>query len=328
MAVKVSVSSQFYKKNVLVAGGVGLIGRQLVDLLLLEGANILVADIQVPDEEFLKKVSFKKTNLTNLHNCLDACNGMDYVFNLLCVKGSPKVMKERPASYFTPQILFNTCLLEAARQCGVKDYLYTSSVGVYHPAPVLIEDDVWKTLPSEKDKFAGWAKRTGELQAQAYEIQYGWKNISIARPANTYGPYDDFDSDAAMVVPSLVKKAILANDKIEVWGDGSDVRDFIHCKDVARGILHIMKKSPGPNFPVNLGSGIGCTIKELVEVIIKCVAKDLEIVWNKNSDTGDKRRVFSISRAESLGFKPEISLEDGVKDVIKWYRKSRGTKKD
>jgi GDP-L-fucose synthase len=324
----ISASSEFRGKNVLIAGGVGLIGRQLVDLLLSEGAIVSVVDIRIPDDKFLEKVSFKQLDLTVCANCISACEEMDYVFNLLCVKGSPKVMKERPASYFVPQILFNTNLLRAAYKCGVKKYLYTSSIGVYHPAEVLREDDVWKTFPSENDTFGGWAKRMGELQAQAYEIQYEWDDISIVRPANTYGPYDDFDSDAAMVVPSLVKKAILSKDKIEVWGDGTDVRDFIHCKDVARGILHVMKKSPGPNFPINLGSGVGCTIKDLVNIIVENVDKDLEIAWNKNSVTGDSRRVFDTTRAESIGFKPEISLEDGIKDVINWYRKNRNCKKD
>ena len=321
MGVRAMSSKEFTGKNVLIAGGSGLIGRQLIDLLIEEGALVSVADIRKPDSEFLEKVTFNKLDLTNYENCVIACSNMDYVFNLLCVKGSPKVMKERPASYFVPQILFNTNLLEAAHKCGVKKYLYTSSVGVYHPAELLKEDDVWKTFPSPNDVFAGWAKRMGELQTRAYKIQYGWNDISIVRPANTYGPFDDFDSDAAMVVPSLVKKAFLSKDKLEVWGDGTDIRDFIHCKDVARGILLVMKKSPGPDFPINLGSGTGYSIKELADTIIKNIDKDLEISWKENSVTGDKRRVFDTTRAESIGFKPEISLDAGIKDLIEWYKR-------
>ena len=161
----------------------------------------------------------------------------------------------------------------------------------------------------------------GELQAEAYKIQHNWNDISIVRPANTYGPYDDFHSDAAMVIPSLVKKAIISNDKLVVWGDGSDIRDFIHSKDVARGILMVMRQSPGPDFPINLGSGVGYSIRELVDIIVKNVNKDLEIIWDTNRVTGDKRRVFDTSRAESIGFKPQISLDLGIKDLIKWYDK-------
>jgi len=321
-------NSEFTGKNVLVAGGSGLIGRQLVDLLLREGASVFVADVRTPEDDFLKKITFKKLDLTNYENCMSACDGMDYVFNLLCLKGSPKIMKNQPVRALVPQILFNTNLLKAAHSCNVKKYLYTSSVGVYHPAEVFREDDVWKTFPSERDRFAGWAKRIGELQAEAYSLQYGWDNISIVRPANVYGPYDDFDSDAAMVVPSLVKKALTSEDKLVVWGNGKAVRDFIHSKDVARGMMIVMKKSPGPTFPVNLASGIGYTIKELAEVITANVDKKLDIVWDAAGATGDNKRVLDTHRAESIGFIPEISLEEGIKDVIGWYVQNRRPKEN
>ncbi len=318
--------NEFKGKKVLIAGGSGLIGRQLVKLLLEQGANVYISDLRAPDDEISDYVTFNEYDLTDYNNCLSSCRGMDYVFNLLCLKGSPKIMKNQPVRAFVPQILFNTNLLKAAHECRVKKYLYTSSVGVYHPAEVFIEDDVWKTFPSEHDRFAGWAKRMGELQAEAYRIQYGWKDISIVRPANVYGPYDDFDSDAAMVVPSLVKKAITSNEKLVVWGNGRAVRDFIHSKDVARGMMLVMQKSPGPNFPVNLASGIGYTIKELVDIITNNIDKKLEVVWDTSAAVGDNKRLLDTTRAESIGFTPNISLEEGVKDLIGWYTEYGNTK--
>jgi GDP-L-fucose synthase len=306
----------FKGKNVLVAGGSGLIGRQLVPLLKSHGAKVTVADLKTFD---MSNVKFLKLNLMNYENCLESCNGIDYVFNLLCAKGSPSVMKERPASYFDPMLLFNTNLMRAARVRAVEKYLYASTLGVYAPSQIFHEDDVWKTHPSENDRFAGWAKRMGELQAEAYQIEYGWNDISIVRPANTYGPYDDFDSDSAMVVPSLIKKVLSAADPLVVWGDGSNIRDFIHSKDVALGMMLIMEKSPGPRYPVNLGSGIGYTIKELVDIILQNSDRDIEVVWDTNRVTGDKKRVLDTKRAESLGFRTTISLEEGIQDLIKWY---------
>ena len=240
----------FKDKNVLVAGGSGLIGIQLVDLLTQHGAKVNVVDLRKPygKVNFPVGVTFKGMDLTDYTNCISACEGMDYVFNLMCIKGSPKVMKEKPASHLVPMIRFNTNLMEAARECNVSRYLYTSSVGVYHPAEVLTEDDVWKTFPSENDWYAGWTKRIGELQAQAYEIEYGWDSISIVRPTNTYGPYDYFDSDSATVVPSLIKKILSGDSSIVVWGDGSNVRDFMYSRDVAKGMMLVMEKSPGPRY--------------------------------------------------------------------------------
>ena len=309
----------FKDKKVLVAGGTGLIGRQLVELLLLEGSNVFVSDLKVPDNKFLNKVNFKKLDLTNYSNCVSVCEDMDYVFNLLCIKGSPKAMKERPASHFVPMILFNTNLMEAAYRCGVKKYLYTSSLAVYEPREVFFEDDVWTTFPSDNDRFAGWAKRMGELQAQAYDIQYGWSDVSIVRPANTYGPYDNFNLSSAMVIPSLVKKILDGMNPLVVWGDGSNIRDFIYSKDVARGMMLVMEKSPGPNNPINLGSGKRYTIKDLIKIIIDKSGKNPEIIWDTSKITGDKVRVLDVSKAKSLGFEPVISLEDGIENLIEWY---------
>ena len=232
-------------------------------------------------------------------------------------------MKERPASHLVPMLMFNTNLMEAARECKVQRYLYTSSVGVYHPTDVLIEDDVWKTFPSVHDWYAGWTKRIGELQAQAYQIQYGWNEISIVRPTNTYGPYDDFDSDGATAVPSLIRKFLSGKSSVVIWGDGSNVRDFMYSEDVARGMMLVMKKSPGPEYPVNLGSGKRHSIKDLVNIILSNIDEKPKLIWDTSEVTGDSVRVMDVSRAKSLGFEQTISLEEGIRKTIDWYRNEK-----
>ena len=143
---------------------------------------------------------------------------------------------EKPASFFVPTIMFSINMMEAARRMQVSQYLFTSSIGVYSPSEIFFEDDVWKSFPSENDKYAGWAKRICELQSEVYEIEDKWQGISIVRPANVYGPYDNFDVNNAMVIPSLIKKAIKSKKILNVWGDGSNIRDFIYSEDVARGM--------------------------------------------------------------------------------------------
>ena len=176
----------FKDKNILVTGGSGMIGRQLVSLLLNEGANIHVADLNKPIN-MSQNIIFHNIDLKDFNNCKEVCKNMDYVFNLVGIKCSPQVCLERPADIMGPMLQFNTNMLEAAMLANVKWYLYTSTVGVYEPAEVLYEDDVWKTQPSKNDWYGGWAKRMGELQAEGYKIQYDWDNISIVRPANIYG---------------------------------------------------------------------------------------------------------------------------------------------
>jgi GDP-L-fucose synthase len=314
----------FYKnKKVLVAGGTGLIGKPLVDELINKEAIVRVASLDNASRAH-PKTEFKQIDLTKYENCRDACEGMDFIFNLLCIKGSPKTVNEKPASLFTPLILFNTNLMKAAKDCNASRYLYTSSLGVYPPAEVFYEDNVWNDFPSKNDRFAGTAKLMGELQAEAYRIEYNWDNISIVRPANTYGPYDDFNSEAAMVVPSLIKKVLDGQDPLVIWGDGSQIRDFVYSEDVAKGMTLAMER--GINKPMNLGSGTGYTIKNLVEVITDNVDKKPELKYDISKPSGDKKRVMDISRANSLmGWKPRYSLEQGIEKTMNWYKKNKNS---
>ena len=159
----------FYKnKKVLVTGGTGLIGRPLLDMLISEEANVTCVSLDKPSD-LNKKINFVKADLRIFDNCLKICKGQDLVFNLVGVKGSPKMCKEKPASFYVPTIMFSINMMEAARQANVERYLFTSSIGVYHPADIFNEDDVWSTFPSENDRIPGWAKRVGELQAEAEE---------------------------------------------------------------------------------------------------------------------------------------------------------------
>lgn len=312
----------FKNKKILVTGGTGLIGRPLVAMLVKEGAKVTVVSL---DDSSLapKGVKFIRADLREFSNCLDVCNAKDIVFHLAGIKGSPKLSQKQPASFFVPTITFNTNMMEAARRRGVFRFLYTSSVGVYAQSSVFHEDDVWKTFPSGNDRFAGWAKRMGELQAESYKIEYGWDEISIVRPANVYGPYDNFDPKTAMVIPSLINRALSGENPLTVWGDGSPIRDFIYSKDVAMGMMLAVEK--GVNAPVNLGSGSGVTIKQIAEVIAKNVPNGpIKIVWDKSKPKGDAKRLMDVTRAKKLlGFKPKYSLEQGIKETIEWYIKNK-----
>lgn len=311
----------FYtNKKILVTGGTGLIGQPLVEMLVDAGAKVRVASLDDPSRVH-PEAEFHQVDLTDFNNCLRVCEGMDFVFHLAGIKGSPKMTMERPASFFVPALLCNTGMMEAARRSGVSRYLFTSSVGVYAPAEVFHEDDVWKTFPSENDKFAGWAKRMGELQAEAFAIEYGLKNVSIVRPANVFGPYDNFDPENAMVIPALIRRALSGENPLVVWGDGTPVRDFIHARDVAYGMMLAVEK--GETRPLNLGSGIGYTIKEIVDIIVDNLDVKPKIVWDASKPAGDKKRLMDMSRARSIGFEPQVTLKEGIKETIDWYLKNK-----
>ena len=311
--------NHLHNKKILVTGGSGMIGRELVNLLLLRGAEVTIASLDNV-KNMDERVKVRTADLTLKHNCEIMVKGMDMVFHLAGIKGSPLMCQKKPASFSVPMQQFNLNMMEAAVKEDVEWYLYTSSVGVYKPAEVFEEDDVWKTFPSENDRFAGWAKRMGELQAQAYQIENDWDRFSIVRPANVYGRFDNFNPDTAMVIPSLIAKAS-ENEVLDVWGDGSPVRDFIHAFDVARGMVHMVEN--GINDPVNLGSGSGVTIKEVAETVAGSFDPKRTINWQTDKPTGDSKRILSMSRANNFGFSPEISLKDGIKDTVEWYLENK-----
>jgi GDP-L-fucose synthase len=314
----------YKNKRILVTGGTGMIGRSLINELIKKEANkIYVVSIDKTPEDLPKGVSFINLDLTEFRNCKTACEGIDFVFHLAGIKGSPKLCEEQPASFMVPMLMFNTNMMEAASRENVQRYLYTSSVGVYHPAPLLIEDDVWKTFPSENDKFAGWTKRIGELQAEAYQKQHKTKmEIRIVRPTNIYGPYDNFDPEYAMVVPSLISRVDSGENHLYVWGDGTQKRDFMYTDDCAEGILKVFESDE--TRPVNLGFGPpGNSIKELVDLVIKYSDNKPEVVWDISKPSGDKIRVLDTHRAYNLGFNATTTLEKGIKKTIKWYKNNR-----
>ncbi|MEK6894348.1 MAG: NAD-dependent epimerase/dehydratase family protein [Nanoarchaeota archaeon] len=318
-------------KKILVTGGTGMIGIPLVKLLIAHGAKVRIVSLDDgtlahPEAEFLK------LDLTEYDNCLKACEGMDYIFHLAGIKGSPKIIQEKPATFYEAMILFNTNMLRAARKTPtIERYLYTSSVGVYSPfmadgsnAEVFYEDEVWKTFPSENDKAPGWAKRMGEMQCESVERENPKIKFSIVRPANVYGPYDNFDPKNSMVVPANIKRAVDGENPFVAWGDGSPIRDFIHAKDVALGMIAAMEKSPGAKHPINLGSGTGYRIKDLVETIVNNLENKPQIHWDTTKPSGDKKRLFDIKRAkETINWSPTISLNDGIKETMEWYQKNK-----
>jgi GDP-L-fucose synthase len=308
----------FKNKNILITGGTGLIGRKLIKLLSDVDCKIRLVSLDDYKDEHSNQISFVKADLRNYENCLECSKDIDIVIHLAGVKGSPKMCIENPASFLTPTVMFSFNMLEAARKNKVKDYLFTSSVGVYSPSEVFYEDSVWSTFPSKNDWFAGWAKRVCELQIEAYKKQYNWKKLYIVRPANVYGPFDNFGNESSMVIPSMIKKFISAKDNIvNLWGDGSPIRDFIFSEDVARCMLRVIEKNYDK--PINAGSGFGCSIKELAKIIKDKIDKNIEINWDKSKPNGDKIRLMDTKSYKKIDFKNKFDLENGISETIDWY---------
>ena len=311
--VKEQVLKSFSGRNVLVTGGTGLIGRQVVEILCSAGANVKIVSldrIKVHDN-----AEHVVGDLTNFDFCKKITKDMDFVFHLAGIKGSMEVSKTKLASHFVPTLMFNANVLETCRINKVQKIVYTSSIGAYANTDIFRESDY--KLDSLPMDFAGWAKRMAELQIHAYNVQYDLENFSVVRPCNVYGPGDNFDPNNAMVIPTLMYRIYQKEDPVTVWGDGSAIRDFAYSRDIAEGVILALYHGTKSDF-VNLGSGRGHSIKELVETLHSFL--DFNYEFDTSKPSGFPKRIMDISLAKKLiYYNPTTSLLDGLKQTWQWF---------
>ena len=309
--------THFYKgKKVLVTGGTGLIGRAIVKKLLEFGAEVTIASLD--DLNLFPGVRFKKVDLTRFDDTVEVMRDMDCVVHAAGIKGSIEVTLSRPASFFVPMARFNLNVLEAARLNAISNLVYMSSIGAYSSAEIFVEDVSDEGPPM--DRFPGWAKRMAELQIEAYRKEYAL-DWSIVRPCNVYGPGDNFDPDNAMVIPSLMMKVERGDDPVLVWGDGSAIRDFAYSDDIAEGTLLALQHGTRGSY-VNLGSGKGYAISELVDSLSKIVNFNYEFDSTKSG--GFPRRIMNVNRArEWLGYDSKIDLRTGLELTWNWFQENK-----
>lgn len=304
----------FENKKVLVTGGTGLIGREIVEILFEMGAEISVVSLDKMSHK--DGVNYIYGDLTNFEFCLKVTKGVDYVFHLAGIKGSIEVTKSRPASFLVPMLMFNTNVLEAARLNKVLKLVYTSSIGAYSSAEIFVESN--GEVGEPMDMYPGWAKRMAELQIRAYSLEHGL-DWSVVRPCNVYGPGDNFDPENAMVIPSLMMRIHKGENPLKVWGDGSAIRDFAFSRDVAIGTIQALVHGTRGSF-INLGSGIGYSIRELVETLNQVVSFDYEFDSTKSG--GFQKRVMNINRARNwVGYNPKTSLLEGLTETWIWFQR-------
>lgn len=310
------LSNYFLNKRCLITGGTGLIGREIAKILLDFGAFVRVVSLDrlhIDDN-----VEHVYGDLTDLSFCMDQTLGMDCVFHVAGIKGSIEITKSKPASFFVPLLMFNTNVLEAARRNNVEKLVYTSSIGAYSSAEIFIETENREGPPM--DMFPGWAKRMAELQLQAYRQQYGL-DWAVVRPCNVYGPGDNFDPNNAMVIPTLMMRIHRGENPIVVWGDGSAIRDFAFSRDVAMGTIQALYYGTRGDF-VNLGSGDGCSILQLVETLREFI--DFDYKFDASKPSGFPRRVMDINRARDwIHYSPQKSLRMGLEETWNWFKNNQ-----
>jgi GDP-L-fucose synthase len=212
-------------------------------------------------------------------------------------------------------------VLELSRLHEVDKLIVAGTVCAYPkftPVP-FSEDDLWNGYPEETNAPYGVAKKSILVGAQSYREQYDLDSIYLL-PANLYGPRDNFDLQSSHVIPALIRKMVESSDEVVLWGDGSPTREFLFVDDCADGLLLAAAKYDGAD-PVNLGTGVETSIRELAELIAELTGFEGELIWDTSMPNGQPRRQLDASRAEQLfGFRARTPLRDGLARTIAWYR--------
>lgn len=314
--------SFFNGKRVLVTGGAGFIGSNLIKKILPLGAKIRATTYKTKPQIIDRRIDYVKVDLTRKNDCQKIIKGIDYLFMCAANSSGAAVIENSPLSHVTPNILMNTLVLEASYEAKVKKFLFISSNAVYPPFnhPVK-EDEMMKGQPFEKYYPVAWMKRYSEILCEIYATKI--KNpmkVIVVRPANTFGPYDDFDFQTSHVIPSLIRKVVEKNNPLEVWGDGKDIKDLIYVEDLAEGILLAMSKMQSFD-QINIGTGRPISVINALKIILKLSgAEKTKIVFNKSKPTMIPRRILNINHAKNvLGFTAKTSFESGILKTIHWY---------
>lgn len=299
------------KKNVLVTGGNGFLGSYCVELLRRKKVKKIIAPTS------------KEYDLTKISNCRRVVQDIDIVFHLAAKVGGIGLNRERPGELFYDNLLMGAQLMDEAKNANVEKFIALGTICSYPkftPVP-FSEESIWDGYPEETNAPYGLAKKMLLVQSQAYRQQYGFRSI-VVFPTNLYGPRDNFSVDSSHVIPALILKihdAKESNSEINVWGDGSPTRDFLYVEDAARAIIQAAEKYEDTK-PINIGSGQEVSIKKLVSIIAKLMHYNGIVKWDTSKPNGQPRRCVSNKRAEeSLGFKPLVNLEQGLRRTIKWF---------
>jgi GDP-L-fucose synthase len=304
-------------KHILVTGGAGFLGKQVVQQLIAHGARL--DHITIPRS--------RDCDLREMAACQRAVAGQDLVIHLAAHVGGIGLNREKPAELFYDNLMMGVQLIHAAYQAQVQKFVCVGTICAYPkftPVPFQ-EDNLWDGYPEETNAPYGVAKKALLVQLQSYRQQYGFNGIYLL-PVNLYGPEDNFDPRSSHVIPALIRKVYEAQQRgdqtLAVWGDGSPTREFLYSTDAARGIVLGALHYNQPD-PVNLGTHFEISIKDLVTLIAELMGFTGELVWETDKPNGQPRRCLDTSRArQAFNFQAQTSLREGLEQTIAWYRQN------
>jgi len=314
----------FENRQVLVAGGAGFVGVNLISRLLSLGAKVratLHKRGPVVEDE---RIDYVWCNLLDMEDCRRTVEGMNYVFMCAANTSGAAVIASTPLAHVTPNIIMNAQLLEASHSAKVDKFVFLSSNAAYPPSGDrhVKEEEMFDGDPYETYFGVGWMKRYTEILCRMYteKLKNPMKTVVI-RPSNIYGPYDDFDFATSHVMAATLRKVIERHNPIEVWGSGNDVRDLIYIDDFVDALILAAEKINVFN-PINIGLGKGYTVKEILNMALEIEEySNADVRYDPAKPSMIPVRLIDVSKAERvLGFRAKTEVKEGIAKTIEWYK--------
>ncbi len=303
--------------RVLLTGSTGFVGQNV--LPILKQHYDVRTLMSAPDVDLRRQVDAKE-----VFNRIRP----DVVVHLAGKVGGIGANRENPGRFMYDNLIMGTNMIHEAMTHDVKKFILLGTVCAYPkftPVPFK-EEDLWNGYPEETNAPYAVAKKTLMLMLESYHKQYGLNGVNLV-PVNMYGPHDHFNLTSSHVIPALILKVQNALDRqdrtITLWGTGSASREFLFAGDAAEAIRLAIENSPGPE-PINIGTGIETSIRDLVRTICQLMGYDGEIAYDSSKPDGQPRRCLDTTRAtERLAFSAKTKLFDGLRRTINWYRANK-----
>jgi len=314
----------FKDKKVLVSGGAGFIGANLVNRLLTLGACVRATIHKKGPVVVNKNIEYVRCDLLNMEDCKRIVSDMDYVFMCAANTSGAAVISSTPLVHVTPNVIMNSQMLEAAYFAKVRKFIWLSSNAAYPPSgdiPVK-EEEMFNGDPYKTYFGVGWMKRYTEILCRLYsqELKDSMPTV-VVRPSNIYGPYDDFDFATSHMMAASIRKVIERHNPIKVWGTGDDIRDLIYIDDFIDALILAAEKINTYD-PINIGLGKGYSIKQILRTILEIDAyENAEIIYDATKPSMIPVRLIDTVKAKKLlGFKAKTDIPEGIRKTVEWYR--------
>ena len=312
-------------KNILVLGGSGFIGSNLINALTEFSSNLKGTYLNNKPRIINPDIEWIKADLTNPNVYKNLINNIDYVFISAAYTRGASVMVNSPMDLVTQNIVMNSYIFDQCYKHNVEKLLFISSSVVYPEKEniSMVETQSMTGNPPNIYFPVGWMKRYSELLGKTYSenIKDGFKTV-IIRPSNIYGPYDNFDPEESHVIPSLIRRVVNKEKPFEIRGDGKDQRDFIYIDDFIDGVIN----SFNTNFKyteLNLSANKNFSINDVLNTLFKIEDYYPKVKYDLSKPQTIKSRHISNEKASKLiAFNPKINLLNGLTKTIEWYKQN------